>query len=516
MRSFLAFPILLGCTTSLLVGSDQQIISMKLEQQSSSNLQTTPLSSSGNSPAKGIDTTQQHWLTQLLINSVETISQHPKLKNHEYARQQNDIDLEKAKTPWLPQLNASQNFNESERVSFSITEGAGTVTNTNERSQIDLSKRFDTGTQLNLSVNQNESDNSSADRVARETVSSSVSLAITQSLLKGRSKTANNFSVTEVEHSQLSEEHQRKKTLETQLLDFGKMCLDLAEHQANIEIRKEHLKIARQERETERARVEQGLSAQRKLLSHKRNVLDLELRLASLVRRMETLKKEFNINWPGLQQLSPELLKNVTETDYHGDVHQNHDYDLTRSGKTWLSTMNLDKTRIAVMNHRKLDELDFNLSYNRNGIAQDQSDSWNELRKGDANEWRLGLSYRHTFGKDNDRLNYLSAKISSNRNYQQYRDAKLNWSKNRILLIEEYQNSIDDMQQRYQLLEIQRMEKDILDEELAENLVTLEEVFNADKNLLNSKIDIINQRKQQRLIDLRLKAHDEILLELLP
>jgi outer membrane protein TolC len=294
------------------------------------------------------------------------------------------------------------------------------------------------------------------------------------------------------------------------------MCLELAEHQATIQIRKKHLEIARQERETERARVEQGLSPQRKLLSHKRNVLDLELDLASLVRRMDTLKKEFNINWPGLNQIPANLLKKMTETDYRGDTAPQHEYDRTRSGQTWLSSMELDKTRIAVMNHRKKDQLDFNLSYNRNGTAQDQSDSWSELRKGDANEWRVGLSYRHTFGKDNDRLNYLSSKIRSNRNYQQYADAKLNWTKSRLLLMEEYENAIDNMQRRYQLLEIQQMEKAILDEELSEDLVTLEEVFNADKNLLNSKINIINQRKQQRLIDIRLKAHDEILLELIP
>lgn len=521
MKPFHAYLLISLWISHLLYSAEKQtektVITLDLHQQSSSNLQNEPPSKAEHqAEQKGPHTSPQHWLTELLINSVDAISEHPKLKSHDLTQQQNTLERDKAKTPWLPQINASQNYNESERVSFSFTEGAGTVTNTNERSQIDLSKRFDTGTQLNLSVNQNEADNSSADRVARETVSSSVSLAITQSLLKGRSKTANNFSITEVEHSQLSEEHRRKKTLESQLLDFGKMCLELAEHQATIDIRKEHLKIARQERETERVRVEQKLSPQRKLLSHQRNVLDLELKLASLTRRMETLKKEFQINWPGLHQISNDLLNKVTQTDYRGSYKDHYDYDHTRSGKTWLSTMNLDKTRIAVMNHRKLDQLDFNLSYNRNGTAQDQSDSWNELRKGDANEWRVGLTYRHTFGKDNDRLNYLSAKISSNKNYQQYADAKITWNKNRILLIEEYQNSVDDMQQRYQLLRIQEMEKDILDEELSEDLVTLEEVFNADKNLLNSKINIISQRKQQRLIDLKLKAHDEILLELLP
>jgi outer membrane protein TolC len=487
----------------------QQVISLDLHRESAS-------SSSNTTKANYTSAPKQHWLTELLISSVETISKHPKLKSHDYAQQQNSIDIEKAKTSWLPELNFSKNYNENERISFSFTEGAGKVTSSNDRSQIDLSKRFDTGTQLNLIVNQNESDSSSADRISRETVNSSVSIAITQNLLKGRSRTANNFSITEVEHNQLNEEHQRKKTLETQLLDFGKMCLELAEHQATIQIRKKHLEIARQERETERARVEQGLSPQRKLLSHKRNVLDLELDLASLVRRMDTLKKEFNINWPGLNQIPANLLKKMTETDYRGDTAPQHEYDRTRSGQTWLSSMELDKTRIAVMNHRKKDQLDFNLSYNRNGTAQDQSDSWSELRKGDANEWRVGLSYRHTFGKDNDRLNYLSSKIRSNRNYQQYADAKLNWTKSRLLLMEEYENAIDNMQRRYQLLEIQQMEKAILDEELSEDLVTLEEVFNADKNLLNSKINIINQRKQQRLIDIRLKAHDEILLELIP
>ena len=459
---------------------------------------------------------KSHWLTELLKENMNSIESHPQLQSHKLNLEQIELNVLKAESNWNPDLSVGKNISESQKLSFSRVDGAGSVTNENDRTTIDLGKNYDFGSRVNLQVAQNESDSSSADRLSRETVNSSMTLSVTQKLLKGRGRLTNRFEITELEYNKLNEENKRRVSIENQLIEFGRMSLELAEAKATIKTRKAHLQIAIRERETERARVEEGLSARRKLLSHQRNVLDLELKLGTIERRLSTLEKDFLINWPGLNELSDVLLKELTETDFKAELKPSYDYDLTRSGKDWQEKLSLDEKRIAVMSLRKQDELNLQLSYNQNGVSPDQSDSWELLKEGDAKEWRVGLTYKHTFGKNRDRLNFYSSKVRQNQNIELYKQAVITWQRKRSNLAEDYHNAVDNMKERHLLLEIQEREKELLNEELNEGLVRLEEVFNADKALLNAKLSMITQRKQQRLIDLQLRAHDENLMELIP
>jgi len=463
-----------------------------------------------------VSRSKSHWLTELLIHGMSSIEAHPLVRGHKLSLQQIELNIDKAESSYNPEINVAHNLSESQKLSFSIVEGAGTVTNNNDRTTIDLSKNFDTGSIVSMQLLQNTSDSSSADRLARETVSSSLTFSVTQNLLKGRGRTSNRFEITELENSILNEEHKRKTTIENQLIEFGRMCLELAEVKATLKTRKAHLGIAKKEMQAEKARVEEALSPERKLLAHQRNVLDLELSLATTQRRFLSLESDFKINWPDLQQLPESLLTELIETDFDFEIKVNPDFSATRSGRDWMSKLELDQDRISVMNQRLQDELNLQMSYNQNGISPDQSDSWDLLREGDAKEWRVGLIYKHTFGKNRDRLNFYSAKMRSDQDLELYKNAMITWNRKRIQLEEDYHNALDHMKERHLLLEIQERERALLNEELSEGLVRLEEVFNADKALLNAKLTIISQRKQQRLIDLQLRAHNENLMELIP
>lgn len=457
-----------------------------------------------------------HWLTVLLENAIKKIESHPQIKGHDIDLEQKEIEIQRGEGSWDPSVQLSQSFNENKRLSITRTDGVGTIKDSSQNTTAEINKSFESGTGVRLELNQSLSDSSSANRLSRETATSSVTLALTQSLLKNRGRKSNRFEIEQSISLKLDDLNQRKSSLEAQLLSYGSYCLDLSEATVSKSIRKEHLKIAKEEMETAKARVEQSLAARRILLAHQRNVLSLEIQLAALLRRIKTLQEEMLIQWPELQLPSKDKLKLLSDHDLNIKLKQPPLYDSTRSGREWLRRMKFDKRRLATMNQRKKDQLDLQLSYNQNGTDLDRSSSWKRLRDGDSNDWRFGLNYRHVFGRDSDRLNALSARLTERKNLELYQLAAIDWKQKRSLYIEEYRNAADDMRKRHQLLKIYKSEKQLLKEEHTQNLVRLEDVFTADKNLLNARIDMISQRVQQRRIDLKLRAHDETLLELIP
>ena len=453
-----------------------------------------------------------HWLSPLLVSARQAALTQPLVVRAERELKRAALVEYQVRARWTPELTVGTNLDENRRISTSFVDGFGVVRDRNTNGTVGIGNTFSTGTTVRVEAATTQTITSSAQALNDEYYNSTVRLVVNQALLQGGSMTVNRAELYNAIDQANAAIDARDEAVETQLLALGEDWLTLAGNEMEVGHRRWQLEASRRSLAQTEERIRLGLGRALDAFSLRRDVAAQEAALASAERTLAATLERLRISWievtlpdraPLQRAIAPPLATAGS-------------FAATRTGRTTLRSIDMAARTMTVAQSNALDRLDLTSSFGKNGTDPALRESWSEVGNPDTYRWTVGLTWVHRFSHDNERLEKIRAALALDQAKLQGESDERTW---RTQVLTQRQAQVDGVARVGELEKVYaayREEYRLTKAQVDAGLMAMRDLIALDNQLTNALLSVIQARLDALRADLRLRAQEDRLLELLP
>ena len=452
------------------------------------------------------------WLMPLLQISRDMARTRPEVVDADIGNHSAALSSRVAESQWNPRVSLAPSYGETRSQSNSVVDGPGIIRTQSGSTSLSLSKPFSTGTAVAVGGSSSAARSNGAGVISDDFYSSSLSLTISQNLLRGNSRETNESGIRDAHDAEVDAHDQFDATLEGQLADLATRWLGMAQSEASLVQRRDDVRIATDNLRQFEERLRIGLSRELDVLSLRRGVADQEVQLAKQERQYAADLRQLALYWPDL--VLPErapLLKIAAPP-----IPAPPSFATTRMGRASLRSLAAAARRVAVAGNNALDDLSIDTSLAKYGTDGDLGGSWSQLDNRQTYDWRVGLNYSHTFGTEANRIAHHQALMALDQSHLRARIAERDWHARGLLLRDGFADAVARVGEQERLVIAQRNELALATAQVEAGKVTTRDLVDAQQRVSDAVLALYQANLDVLRADLQLRQHENRLLELLP
>jgi outer membrane protein TolC len=464
----------------------------------------TPTSTSAAAPVT--------WLTPLLVTSRDAARNSPEVVDADLSRNSSQLSRRVAEAQWNPSMSLSPSYGQSRTQSNSVVDGPGIIRSQSGSLSLGLAKGFATGTSLSLSTGSSASRNDGSGVISDEFYSSSVSLAVSQALLRGSSRSVNLSGIIDAADGEQDARDQFDSVLESQLSDLAGRWLALAQSEASLRQLRENVRLASDNLRQFEERLRIGLSRELDVLSLRRGVADQEVQLSKAERQYAADLRQFKLYWPGLELPDRAALLNVPTPV----VPTQPSFATSRQGRATLRSLAAAARQVAAARNNAYDDLSVDTALSKYGSDGNLGGSWSEFDNRETFDLRVGLSYSHTFGTEANRIAHHQAQLAFDQTRLRARISERDWHARGLELRDGFDDALARVSEQERLVTAQRDELVLATAQVEAGKVTTRDLVDAQQRVSDAVLALYQANLDVLRADLLLRLHENRLLDLLP
>lgn len=453
-----------------------------------------------------------HWLTPLLGTARDAAMAQPLVVRAERELKRVALVEYQVRARWNPDLTVNSNVDENNRASTSVVDGFGVVRDRNVGALVGLGNTFSTGTTVRLEGGSTQAFTSSAQAFNPQYYNSTVRLVVNQALLQGGNMTVNRADLyTAIDQANAAIDA-RDEQIETQLLALGEDWLTLASNEMEVGHRRWQLDASRRWLVQTEERIRQGLGRALDAFSLRRDVAAQEAALASAERALAATLERLRVGWDGVTLPDRAPLQRAIAPPLPALLS----FANTRAGRTTLRSIDIAARTMMVAQSNALDRLDLTSSLGKNGTDPALRESWSEVSNPDTYRWAVGLTWVHHFGSDVERIERIRAVLALDQARLQGQSDERTWRTQVLTQRQAMTDAVARVGELEKVYEAYREEYRLTKAQVEAGLMAMRDLIALDNQLTNALLSVIQARIDALRADLRLRAQEDRLLELLP
>jgi outer membrane protein len=473
---------------------------------------TTPAPTAQPAPTEPPPAATSAWLTPLLEATRAAARSSPEVVDADLSRSSAQLSSRVAASQWNPRLSLSPSYGQSRTQSNSVVDGPGIIRSQNGSVSLGISKPFATGTSVSLSTGTSGSRSDGAGVISDDFYSSSVSVAVSQALLRGGNRETNLNGLLDAADAERDSQDQFDNALEGQISDLAGRWLAMAQSEASLKQLREDVRLSSDNLRQFEERLRIGLSRELDVLSLRRGVADQEVQLSKAERQYAADLRQFALYWPGLVLPDRTALLTVLAPT----VPPQPSFAVSRQGRAILRSLASAARQVAVARNNAYDDLSLDTALSKYGSSGDLGGSWSEFDNRETFDLRVGLSYSHTFGTEANRIAHDQALISLDQTKLRARIAERDWRARGLLLRDGFDDAFARVGEQERLVAAQRAELVLATAQVEAGQVTTRDLVDAQQRVSNAVLALYQANLDVLRADLQLRLHENRLLELLP
>jgi outer membrane protein TolC len=454
----------------------------------------------------------RHWLDPLFNAACALARQQPLVVIARREENRSLLAEAQVEARWGPQLNVNTTVDEDHRLSNSFVDGFGIVRDRTTTATAGLAESLDTGTSLTIQAGSSRADTTSAGAIYDTFYTSSVQLIVTQSLLQGGSREANIADLITARETLAGNREATLQSLEALLESLGEDWVNGAQRESEVALRQARRAASQHNLETAEERVKQGLDRKLSVLSLRRDLATQEAALGTAERALAGIKDRLAVTWPGLA-VPPGADLAATPLTYEAPGVS---YADTLSGHATLRRISLAARTLGVAQNNALDRLDLSVTLGKIGTDPAMDRAWADISNHQTYEWTVGLNYIHHFGSDVNRLEYTRATIALEQSKLQGDADERAWRTQDITLRIALKDAKATVEEQERVLSAYREEARLTHIQADNGLITVKDYLDIEQQVTDAAISVLQARLDVLRAELRLRAQEDRLLELLP
>jgi outer membrane protein TolC len=169
-----------------------------------------------------------------------------------------------------------------------------------------------------------------------------------------------------------------------------------------------------------------------------------------------------------------------------------------------------------VAQNNALDRLDLSVSLGKIGTDPTLDRAWADISNHQTYEWTVGLNYIHHFGSDINRLEYTRATIVLEQSRLQGDADERAWHIQDISLRLALRDAKATVEEQERVLDAYREEARLTHIQADNGLISVKDYLDIEQQVTDAAISVLQARLDVLRAELRLRAQEDRLLELLP
>lgn len=452
------------------------------------------------------------WLTPLLEVSRTAARNSPEVADADISRNSAQLSSRVAAAQWNPSLSLSPSYGQSRTESNSVVDGPGIIRSQSGSVSLGLGKSFATGTSVSLSSGMSGARSDGSGVISDEFYSSSVSLAISQALLRGGNRSVNLSGILDAADAEQDARDQFDSALEGQLSDLAGRWLSLAQSEASLRQLRENVRLASENLRQFEERLRIGLSRELDVLSLRRGVADQEVQLSKAERQYAADLRQYKLYWPGLELPDRAALLDVPTPT----VPTQPSFATSRQGRATLRSLAAAARQMASARNNAFDDLSVDTALSKYGSDGDLGGSWSEFDNRETFDLRVGLSYSHTFGTEANRIAHHQAQLALDQTRLRARIGERDWHARGLELRDGFDDALARVGEQERLVAAQRAELVLATAQVEAGQVTTRDLVDAQQRVSDAVLALYQANLDVLRADLLLRLHENRLLDLLP
>ena len=452
------------------------------------------------------------WLTPLLEASRSAARSTPEAVDADISRNSALLSARVAAAQWNPSLSLSPSYGQSRAQSNSVVDGPGIIRSQSGSLSLGLGKAFATGTSLSLGTSTSGSRNDGSGVISNEFYGSSVSLGISQALLRGGNRSVNLSGILDAADAEQDAQDQYQTAIEGQISDLASRWLALAQSEASLAQLRENVRAASENLRQFEERLRIGLSRELDVLSLRRGVADQEVQLSKAERQYAADLRQLKLYWPGLELPDRTALLTVTTPA----VPPPPSFATSRQGRSTLRGLASATRQLASARNSAYDDLSANASLSKGGSAGNLGGSWSEFDNRETFDLSVSLSYSHTFGTEANRVAHHQAQLALDQTRLRARISERDWRARGLELRDGFDDALARVSEQQRLVAAQRAELVLTTAQVEAGQGTTRDLVDAQQRVSDAVLGLYQANLDVLRADLLLRLHENRLLDLLP
>jgi outer membrane protein TolC len=454
----------------------------------------------------------QHWLSPLIASSLTLARQQPLVVIALREEQRSSLAVAQVESRWGPTFNLNTTVDEDHRLSNSFVDGFGIVRDRTTTATAGITQNLDTGTAVTIQSGSSRADTTSAGAIYDTFYTSSVQLMVTQSLLQGNSREANLADLYTARDQLAGNREVTLQNIESQLEGLGEDWLNYAQRESEVKLRKSRQASSQHNLETGEERVKQGLDRKLSVLSLRRDIAIQDAALSTAERARSTVLERLAVSWPGLNVPDGKDLP-ATPMTYEPPAVS---YAQTLSGHATLRRISLAARILGVAQNNALDRLDLSVTLGKIGTDPTMDRAWSDISNHQTYEWTVGLNYIHHFGADLNRLELTRAMLALEQSKLQGDADERAWHTQDIALRLALKDAKATVEEQERIYAAYHEEARLTHIQADSGLISVKDYLDIEQQVTDAQISVLQARIDVLRAELRLRAQEDSLLELLP
>jgi outer membrane protein TolC len=454
---------------------------------------------------------EQHWLLPLLSSAKVPAEQQPNVVRATHELRRSELARYQVMARWNPELTLGGDLSENRRISTSSVDGFGVVVDQGTGANAAISNTLSTGTTVRLQAATQQTQTSSASALRPEFWNSTVQLVMSQALLQGANYHVNRTDLYNALDQHDTNRDTRDELLENQLLSLCEIWLDQAQREIELALRQQHLTLTSKYLRFAEERARLGLGRELDAFSLRRDMASDEAQIGIAQRALAAIQETLRVSWPNYALPDTKALRTVLLPAAIAEKS----FAQTRNGRTNLRRIQTSSRQVTLAKWNALDRLDLTGSFGKNGTDVTLDRSWSELSNPDTYRWAVGLNYVHRFGEDSERLEYQRALIALDQSKLQGESDERTWRTQSLSLrqaLTDAQARVGELQRVYLAY---REEYRLTKAQADAGLLAMRDLISIDNQLSATLNQVVQSHLDTLRAEVRLRAHEDRLLELL-
>lgn len=457
-------------------------------------------------------TGDHHWVAPLLSAAMPMALAQPLVVRADREVRRSELVRYQVMARWNPELTLGTNFDENRRISTSSVDGFGVVVDQNATVNTAIANTFSTGTTVKLQAVSQQSQTTSASALNDVYYNSTVQFVVTQALLQGGRREANLVDLQNAMEQAEADHDARDELLEDQLSTLAVAWLDLAQREIELDLRRTHIDLLRRYLTFAEERARLGLGRELDAFSLRRDVAADEASFGITERAITSIRERLAVDWPNLTLPDRTPLRRTMLPTAPEPVT----FAGTRDGRIALRRISIGARNLVVARSNSLDRLDFTGSVGKNGTDPDFSGSWSEVSNPDTYRWALGLNYTHRFGSDVERVELHRVTLALDQATLQGQADERAWRTQAITLRQDLVDARARVGELERVYDAYREEFRLTKAQADAGLIAMRDLISVDNQLNTALVQVIQAHIDTLRAEIRLRAHEDRLLELVP
>jgi outer membrane protein TolC len=454
----------------------------------------------------------EHWLVPLLRATVEAARQQPQVLSADLERWRAGLAATQATAQFSPDLTLGVTDDENRFQSTSFISGTGIVKNRTTSANAALGQTFSTGTGVRLQGNGSQIQTDDRNSLVDQFYNNNVQLVVSQALLQGGSREANLAAWRNAQDLEANARENSAEQLEGRFAALAEDWINLAGLELEVGERREQLAVAQRNLDQSQQRSRLGAGREVDNITLRRDVATQDAGLAGANRQLAGTHERVAVNWPGLAlppraQLGAAALPGTTTAV---------SYATTRAGHASLRLISTAARTLAAARNYALDRLDLNLTFGKNGTDPNSRTSVSKLSDPETYHWTAGLVYEHRFGADSERLELERVRLALEQSKLQGVSDQRAWENQRVTLRQALEDARARVGEQQRILDAYHEEVRLVRAQADAGTIPALDLVTVRQGALGAELAVIQARLDVLRADLRLRAQEDRLLELLP